>query len=185
MESAVLTLRTAQLELRAASLALLEAELRGRSELTHALAAEVPGDWPPGEYDRPALEFFHAQCLALGAAAVGWYGWYVLHAPRGEPPPVLVGAGGYLGPPDATGVVEVGYSILPAWQGRGFARELVTALVARALATGRVRRLQAHTTPSNLASVRVLERTGFRLTGPGAEPGSIRYEYEATASAAV
>ena len=44
-------------------------------------------------------------------------------------PPTLVGAGGYFGPPDADGTVEIGYSVLPEWQRHGYATQMTEALV--------------------------------------------------------
>lgn len=178
-------LTTRQLLLRPATLALLEAELGGPSALARGLEAEVPPDWPPGEYDRAALEFFHAALAERGASGIGWYAWYALAPDSGAGRPVLVGAGGYFGPPDSAGTVEIGYSILPAWRGRGFATELVGALLTRARASGQVRTIRAHTRPDNEPSIRVLERNGFVRGGPGIELGTVRYECQVMAQAAV
>ena len=88
----------------------------------------------------------------------------------------MVGAGGYFGPPGDDGCVEIGYSVLPEWQRRGYASEIVDALVTRAFSVPDVTLVVAHTTPGNVGSVGVLARCGFSQTGPGAEPGSIRFE---------
>lgn len=169
-------LTSARLTLVATTLAHLEAELSraGGHALGALLDAAVPPSWPPGEYDRAALEFFHAQLTAGGADVVGWYGWYaVAHA--GTPAAVLVGAGGFFGPPDEAGTVEIGYSITPEHEGQGYATELATALVAHAWRSPAVRTIQAHTTPANRASIRVLERAGFALSGGEREPELVRY----------
>ncbi len=164
--------RTPRLELVPATVTLLDAELDSREALAGLLGAAVPDDWPPGEHDRGAAELFRAR-LAEDPDAVGWYGWYaILPSPAGS---VLIGSGGYLGPPDADGTVEIGYSILPAYRGRGFATELARALVDRAFSTAGVARVVAQTSPDNVGSVKVLERCGFRPIGPGKEPGSVRY----------
>lgn len=60
--------------------------------------------------------------------------------------------------------VEMGWTVLPTWRGRGIATEAVQALSAWALAhaaTGVV----AGIDPANTASRRVAERTGFRRVG--------------------
>jgi RimJ/RimL family protein N-acetyltransferase len=95
-----------------------------------------------------------------------------------EAPATLVAGGGYFGPPDEEGTVEIGYSVAPEWRGRGIARELAAALVARAWATPGVRRVVARTDETNAASMAVLHHCGFRCTGPGMEPGSRRFEHE-------
>lgn len=164
--------RTRRLELVPATVPLLDAELGTREELGDLLGAIVPADWPPGEHDRGAVEAFRALLLERPEAA-GWCVWYaILPQPAGR---VLIGSGGYFGPPDASGTVEIGYSILPAYRARGFATELTRALVDRALSVPGVARVVAHTTRDNVGSVKVLERCGFRVVGPGDEPGSLRY----------
>lgn len=144
------------------------------ASLGRLLQAAVPASWPPGEYDRSAMEFFHAQ-LSEDGAAVGWYGWYAIHRPV-DGDGVVVGSGGYLGPPGPDGVAEVGYSIAPEFRARGFATELVQALVSRAFSVKGVVRVIAHTTATNPVSIKVLERCGFTLAGDGTEPGTVRYE---------
>jgi [ribosomal protein S5]-alanine N-acetyltransferase len=170
----VASLGTPRLELVAATVAHLDAELESAVELGRLLGAEVPDGWPPGEYDRPAIEFFRAR-LAEAPEALGWYTWYaVLLRPHAEHPK-LVGAGGFFGPPGPDGIVELGYSIVPAFRSRGLATELVNALVTRSFSYPEVARLIAHTREDNAASVRVLERVGFLLLGPGLEPGTVQY----------
>lgn len=170
-------LRGPRLTLVAATLVHLEAELAGGSAaLATLLGAAVPGSWPPGEYDRDALEFFHARLLAGGPSVIGWYGWYaVVHL--GTPEAALVGAGGFFGPPDADGVVEIGYSVAPEYQRQGYATELVQALVAHAERHPSVRTVRAHTTRDNVASVRVLQRAGFVEAGADHTGGQVRYLY--------
>lgn len=167
---------TRRLTLYAATLAHVRAELEHPDRLGLLLDAEVSPAWPPGEYDRDALEYFRARLEAGGADVVGWYGWYAVKEPDPEGPRTLVGAAGYLGPPDASGAVEIGYSVLPEWQRRGYATEIVEALVQRAFSQPGVRRVIAHTTLANVASATVLLRCGFRQVGAGTEPGGVRFE---------
>ena len=169
----MLVIHTARMVLVAATLEHVEAELAGR--LGELLGIDVPPGWPPGEYDRDAQDFFRERLREEGPAAVGWYGWYAL-LPGDPGRDSLVGAGGYLGPPNAEGTVEMGYSILPEWEGRGLASELAAALAERALADSAVTRVIAHTDAGNAGSRTVLERAGFRVTGVGPITGSLRYE---------
>jgi ribosomal-protein-alanine N-acetyltransferase len=170
----MLTIRTDRLDLVAATLDHLEAELRSPPELARLLGASVPAGWPPGEYDRQAIEFFRSR-LAEDRGSAGWYGWYAILRSSECHGGTVVGAGGYFGPPAADGTVEIGYSIVPEFQCRGFATELVRALVRRVISTPGVTRVIAHTSPDNIGSVKVLERCGFSVAGPGRESGSLQY----------
>jgi RimJ/RimL family protein N-acetyltransferase len=167
--------RTSRLDLLAATVALIDSELRGRVFLSAALDAEVPAGWPPGLYDRAAAEFFRARLLEGGDAAAGWYGWYAITHRTATAPARLVASGGYFGPPSKDGVVEIGYSTVDEERGKGFASELVAALSARALATRGVVTVVAEAHRDNAGSNKVLARCGFRELGAGREPGHRRW----------
>ncbi|MDD7446059.1 MAG: GNAT family N-acetyltransferase [Clostridiales bacterium] len=69
----------------------------------------------------------------------------------------------------ADGRAEIGYGIGAAYWGRGYATEGAAALCRWALENG-ARTLEAEAAPENAASMRVLEKLGFRPTGEtGAE----------------
>lgn len=175
-------IRTPRLTLVPASAAHVEAELAGTGPFAALLGADVPGSWPPGEYDEPAQRFFLDRLTRAGTAGVGWYGWYAVRHADADVAATVVGAGGYFGPPTEAGVVELGYSVCPEWRGQGYATELTSALAGHAARQPGVTRVQAHTTAANPASVRVLERSKFVPAGPGAEPGTLRFEYAAPAT---
>jgi RimJ/RimL family protein N-acetyltransferase len=82
----------------------------------------------------------------------------------------VVGSCAFKGPPDADGVVEVAYGIDPVHRGRGFATEAAGALAGFAFASGRVRRVRAHTKSDGAASARVLAKCGFRRVGEVVDP---------------
>ena len=88
----------------------------------------------------------------------------------------MVGGAGYFGPPSAEGTVEVGYSVLPEWQRRGYASEMVQTLVEHAFTFAHVKRVIAHTTEANPASIAVLLRCRFHRAGAGRETGTFRFE---------
>ena len=169
-----LLIKTSRLDLVAATLEHVEAEFQSRAALGSLLGADVPPDWPPGEHDRAAQEFFRGRLAALGPSIVGWLTWYaVTRTPAGARGTLVAGAG-FLGPP-ASGSVEIGYSVVPAARGRGYATEAVSALVAFAFEHAEVDEVVAHTSDDNPASSRVLLRCGFQRFGPGTEPGSVEY----------
>jgi RimJ/RimL family protein N-acetyltransferase len=72
-------------------------------------------------------------------------------------------------------MVEVGYSICPEYQRRGFASEATRALIAHAFASPQVTRVDAETLPELEPSISVMLKCGMRFLGPGSEPGTIRY----------
>jgi [ribosomal protein S5]-alanine N-acetyltransferase len=157
------------------TLELIRAELEQPSRLEELLRAHVPPSWPPGEYDRGAMEFFQARLETDAHRYHGWLSWYVITPARGKTPANLIAGAGYLGPPDDE-TVEIGYSVVPEARRFGYATEIVEALVRRAFETGVVRRVVAETMASNEGSRRVLERNGFAPTGAGRDVGSVRYE---------
>ncbi|MBK7401986.1 MAG: GNAT family N-acetyltransferase [Myxococcales bacterium] len=164
-------LSTRRLELVAATPALIASDLADARSLTTALSATVPADWPPGEIDRAALEFFAARYAEEGEAAIGWYHWYAIV--RAAPATLVAGAG-YYGPPKE-GRVEIGYSVVASAQRRGYATEIVEALVAHAFACG-AHEVVAHTMETNAASTRVLARCGFVREGSSpTDPTIVRH----------
>jgi RimJ/RimL family protein N-acetyltransferase len=83
---------------------------------------------------------------------------------------VVVGKGGFKGPPGDDGVVEIAYGIVPGHQGKGYATEGARALTAFAFRTGRVSLVRAHTFPDGNASKRVLTKCGFLHMGQVVDP---------------
>lgn len=170
-------LQTRRLDLIPATAEHLERELRHPRELEPLLGAIVTAEWPPGEYDREAMRFFLTRLNEDGAAAVGWYVWYaVVRNPTGRRETLVAGAG-FHGPP-AAGLVEIGFSVIPSARRQGFATEIVAALADYAFASGHVTAVIAQTTLANAASVKVLERAGFQMTGPGEEPDTVRFRLQ-------
>jgi RimJ/RimL family protein N-acetyltransferase len=82
----------------------------------------------------------------------------------------VIGSASFKGPPDADGVVEVAYAVVPSQQGRGYATEATMELVAYAFGDDRVRVVRAHTLPRNVASGRVLSKCGFTRIGQVVDP---------------
>ena len=80
------------------------------------------------------------------------------------------------GPPDVDGRVLIGYGVLPEFRRRGYAGEALGAFAVWALRDARVRVIIGDTYPHLTASIRTMERNGFRYAGPGEEEGTIRYE---------
>jgi len=63
------------------------------------------------------------------------------------------------------GTAELGYFLGPEHWGRGYATEAVSLAADYAFSWLRLRKLYARVFETNLASIRVLEKNGFRLAG--------------------
>ena len=88
---------------------------------------------------------------------------------------VAVGSIGFFGPPqpgaDGTPEAEIGYGLVEAARGAGYATEAVTAMVAAAEAAGA--RVRASVLPDNAASIRVLTKCGFTELRGSNEDGEL------------
>ncbi|PWB68332.1 GNAT family N-acetyltransferase, partial [candidate division GN15 bacterium] len=117
-------LKTDRLILIPAEIRHLEAEVEKSQDLSDLLRVAVPDNWPP-EILRDALPYFLKQ-LRERPSSIGWNCWYWIRQATGSEPAVLIGDGGFVAPPDAEGEVEMGHSVLPQYQGQGFATEAAT-----------------------------------------------------------
>ena len=169
-------IETTRLRLIPATVELARAEIADRPEFARRLGASVPDNWPP-ETLADALSLFLGW-LEAAPDRTGWFGWYALAVGDGVAAPVLVAGGGFKGPPQ-DGTAEIGYSVLPQFQGLGYATEMVGALVRWALGQPGVSRLVAETEWANPASARVLSKAGFIVSGPATEPGGTRFKFPA------
>jgi RimJ/RimL family protein N-acetyltransferase len=77
----------------------------------------------------------------------------------------VVGHIGFHGPPDAAGMVEVGYSVDPVLRRRGHARAMLRQELARTDADPRVAVVRATVAPGNAASLGTLAGLGFEHVG--------------------
>lgn len=167
------TIETRRLRLVPSTVELARAEIADRGAFVALLGAEVPGSWPP-EMLADALPFFLGQ-LEQSPGLAGWLGWYGLLRGEGGAPDTLVASGGFMGRPEG-GTVEVGYSVLPDFQRRGIAGEMIAALVGWALAQDGVERVVAEIQRDNTPSLRLVRSLGFVEIGPGKEEGHLRFE---------
>jgi RimJ/RimL family protein N-acetyltransferase len=156
---------------------MLHAELESVSALARAIGTEVAAGWPPELYDADAVRWT-LRWMEAHPDEVRWgFHYFVEREP--ETGDRVIGAGGYTGGPDATGTVELGYSVVPERRRRGFAREAVDGLLAHAFASDAVTRVIAHTLVELAPSIGVLRSAGFRFVGVGhdpEEPSAVQYE---------
>jgi RimJ/RimL family protein N-acetyltransferase len=163
-------IRSKRLSLIAATTELIEYDVSNRELLAETLDLSIPESWPPDLYGPRAMQYSLAQLD--DPAEQGWSFWYLATLLR---PAELIGICGFKGRPDASGSVEIGYSILSDYQRRGYATEAVFSLVGWAFSHHNVNEVCAETLPHLSQSIRVLEKNGFVLTGQGSEAGVIRY----------
>lgn len=151
-------IQTERLTLIPFTLELLQLTLQSRQALADALHLAVPADWPGPDFE----EILHLVERAFQElpARQSWM-WLVAHrADR-----TLIGSAGFTDLPDERGQVELGYGLIPAYRGHGYATEATRALVAHALAQPGLARLFAECEDTNYPSQRVLARLGMVQVG--------------------
>lgn len=162
---------TDRLKLIAGTQVLAAAEIGDRAKFAELLGVLVPDTWPPDNL-RDVLSYLYG----LYGEHPEWEGWLARYAVRIDNDyPILCGSIGFKGPPDERGMVEIGYSVLPEFQGQGLATEMVAAIVQWAKHQPGVRRIEAETNIDNKASIRVLEKNNFIAAGVGVEPNTIKF----------
>jgi RimJ/RimL family protein N-acetyltransferase len=95
---------------------------------------------------------------------------WIARAAVAEPEGVVVGHGGFHGPPDDDGVVEVAYSVAPEHRRKGYAKSMLRSLLERADADPRVTAVRASIRPDNLGSRATIAGFGFRKVGEQWDP---------------
>jgi RimJ/RimL family protein N-acetyltransferase len=77
----------------------------------------------------------------------------------------VIGSAGFSGPPNYLGVIAMGYSVLPAEEGNGYATEAAQMLIEWGFSQPEVRAIEATISPSNAASLRIAEKCGMTKIG--------------------
>ena len=156
---------TSELQLIPSQMKDLEDSLMNRAELAARLQVKIPAAYP---VEADAVPWF-CQLLKEDPSLVGWLHFMVMRvADR-----TLVGDGGFKGKPGQTGeagLVEIGYSIVPEFRGRGYATEVAQALIDYAFSHPEVSAVAAHTGVGNIGSIKVLERAGMKIVGEMEDP---------------
>jgi RimJ/RimL family protein N-acetyltransferase len=85
--------------------------------------------------------------------------WFIVEKKEGS----KIGSIGYF--LATRSLVEIGYSLIPNERGKGYCSEAAKILVDYLFLSKSIVRVQSHTDVRNLASQRVLEKTGFKKEG--------------------
>ena len=149
-----------------ATVPLLTALTDDRSLFADLIGSPVPEGWPEfPEAIGSTLE--HLRNAPDGDRS--WSMYFFVDPSTGR----LLGSGGFAGPP-ITRAVEIGYEVAPEFRGRGIGVSAARALVQRAVASGEVDDVVAHTLPGPNPSTGVLRSLGFEhldeLEDPEAGP---------------
>lgn len=145
------------IELVNATSNLLKALIEGDEATQRALGVAVPENW--STFGAGAFQYALDRITEV-PESVGWW----THLAILNDPPTLVGSCGYKGPPNSTGMVEIGYEVAPTFRNRGIATEITRLLVHQAFANPAVSSITAHTLGEENASVKVLRKAGFAFS---------------------
>lgn len=107
-----------------------------------------------------AMQLLHYQKAGYEEPWVGYYA---------RKDGMIVGCCAFTGKPN-NGRVELAYFTFPENENKGIATEMCRALLAVAVKHDPAVLVTARTLPQSNASTRVLEKNGFRLTGPVSDP---------------
>lgn len=114
-------------------------------------------------WDRTDADGIRAEIEEMERRAPGGAGGWVQFSVEERDGGRLVGDVGISGVDGEPGVAKIGYTIAPAFQGRGYATEAVRALVDYAFETLGAERVRAFAAAGNVPSLRVAENVGLRL----------------------
>lgn len=137
---------------------------RSRPEDHEAIAAyrSDPEVYRYQGWERIDPEGIRAQIEEMAGRAPGEPGGWVQLSVEERESGRLVGDVG-LSPAEDPGVIEVGYTIAPEFQGRGYGTEAVGALIAYAFDTLGADLVRAYASAENLPSIRLAEKVGMHL----------------------
>ena len=114
-------------------------------------------------WDRTDLEGVLADIVEMSGRSPGEPGGWVQFTVEERGGGRIVGDVGLSVADGEPGVIKVGYTIDPAFQGLGYANEAIRALIAYAFDTLGAELVRAHASAENAPSIRVAEKVGMRL----------------------
>ncbi len=166
---------TSRLTLIAVTADTLRSEENAGGGFGGLIRCAVPANWPPADWEPHVFEMLQAQ-FERDPAQVGWHRYVGLIQPDGTR--TLIGSLGAFWREARPSECEMGYTILPPHESRGFATEAALALIGHLRGDGRLMSVVAHTFPRLVGSIRVMEKCGLVRDGDGEEPGTVRYRLQ-------
>jgi [ribosomal protein S5]-alanine N-acetyltransferase len=147
-------IQTNNLKLIPCELKHFETILNDSQEFARQLDVSIVDGWTSFP---EALPYGH-KYLKAHPEALEWWTYLFVHTAD----KALIGLGGYKGQPDASGMVEIGYEIAPAYRERGLATEAARGLVDHAFSQPPAKIVDAHTLAEINPSTKVLEKIGLK-----------------------
>ncbi|MGI2326696.1 GNAT family N-acetyltransferase [Planococcus sp. YIM B11945] len=134
---------------------MIKALLEGVEKLEKLIPYNVPVDYPMDVYK----QFFpyKIERFSQYPEENKWEGLIIDKENQ-----TVIGDIGYKAGPNEKGEINLGYSILPRYQGNGYATEAALAMVYWGLRQSGVQKITATCSLENSASIRVLEKAGLR-----------------------
>ncbi len=130
-----------------------------KATLAEMLEVEIPDAWPGADL-LEALPFF-IEVMEQDPAGLVWDGIIIHTAEQ-----TAIGGMGFRGGPDEAGMVEIGYNIIPAYEGQEYATEMARCVIEWAFHTPGIQVITAECLDDNIGSIRVLEKVGMRRLAP-------------------
>jgi RimJ/RimL family protein N-acetyltransferase len=152
--------RSSRLELVVLDPMLLDVFVQRRLDVAErALTALVEPDWPD-DHDEAFLRMRRREHADAPDP------WGVRAIVRRHAPRRMIGHAGFHGGPgenalELPAAVELGYTVFPAYQGKGYASEATEALIAWAAATWGVTQFVVSVSPTNGPSLAIARKLGF------------------------
>jgi [ribosomal protein S5]-alanine N-acetyltransferase len=140
----------------------LEKLIEGKEAFRKAYKVQVVDGYMPFG---GALQYILSQMQSLQI----WHPWLPYQFIF-RPDQALIGLGGFKAVPNSERIVEIGYSIAPSYQNRGFATSAVHQLVQIAFESNLVDCVCAHTLAEFNASTRVLTKCGMSKVSETDDP---------------
>lgn len=114
-------------------------------------------------WERTDVEGIRAEIEEMARRTPGEPGGWVQFTVERAGDETIVGDVGLSPAEDEPGVIKVGYTMSPTWQGNGYATEAVAALVAYAFDVLEADIVRAFASVENVPSTRVAEKVGMTL----------------------
>lgn len=151
-----------QVRLVSATVLLLNALNKDRTLFCELIGSPVPDGWP--EFPE-AIGFTLEHLQTAPEPDREWSMQFFIDHSTGH----LLGSGGFAAPP-VERTVEIGYEVAPEFRSHGFGTAAARALVERAVASGEVDHVIAHTLPGPNPSTGVLVSLGFEHVADREDP---------------
>lgn len=150
------TIETKRLLLLPYTLQLINATIQGHEQLKKVSGYNVSPHWPGQDFLQilpwAALQMEEQPRMAI------WSRLIVLKAEN-----IIIGEIGGKGEPSQTGVIEIGYSIVPPYQRNGYGTEAITTFTRWLGTLPYIKTVTAQCLSNNTPSRKVLEKASFYL----------------------